>query len=209
MRTRVKVCGITNLEDAKLAVEAGADALGFVFYKPSPRYVSPDVAADIIAQLPPFVATVGLFVNEAEDCVREAIAVTQLDLLQFHGDETEFECSRYERPYFKAIRMKNGLNLVKEIKAYSSARGILLDAYKPGVPGGTGESFDWQLIPDEIKGDIILAGGLTPENVAEAITTVTPYAVDISGGVEASKGKKDALKIKRFFDEVLSVNGNE
>lgn len=208
MRTRIKVCGITNLDDALLAVQAGADALGFVFYEPSPRYVTPQVAANIIAQLPPYVATVGLFVDETEEVIRETVALTQIDLLQFHGSEPEVRCNIYERPYYKAIRVKPELDLKQAVSEFSSARGILLDAYKPGIPGGTGESFNWQLIPDELKPEIILAGGLTPENVAQAITEVTPYAVDISGGVEASKGKKDADKIKRFFDEVLRVNRN-
>lgn len=208
MAVRVKICGITRLEDAKLAVCAGADALGFVFYGPSPRNVSASVAAEIITSLPPFVTTTALFVNACADFVSDTIGQTQIDLLQFHGDESPEYCEQFARPYIKALRVKPGLNLEVEKQRFASCRALLLDAYKPGVPGGTGESFDWELIPREMRSEIILAGGLTPENVAAAIQQVSPFAVDISGGVERAKGVKDADKIQRFFEEVARANKN-
>lgn len=206
MSTRVKICGITRLEDAQLAIAAGADALGFVFYEPSPRYVSPEVAAAIIRELPPFVVTTALFVDAPETYVRQVLEQTQIDLLQFHGDETPVFCEQFNRPYIKALRVKPTLDLLAEQNRFQSARALLLDAYKPGVPGGTGESFDWALIPKVLAPKIILAGGLDAGNVARAIAEVKPFAVDVSGGVEASKGIKDANKIKRFFEEVSCAN---
>lgn len=206
MSTRVKICGITRLEDAQLAIAAGADALGFVFYEPSPRYVSPTTAAAIIRELPPFVVTTALFVDASETYVRQVLEQTQIDLLQFHGDETPAFCEQFNRPYIKALRVKPTLDLLAEQTRFESARALLLDAYKPGVPGGTGESFDWALIPKALAPKIILAGGLDAGNVARAIAEVKPFAVDVSGGVEASKGIKDANKIKRFFEEVSCAN---
>jgi len=206
MKTRIKICGITNLEDALIAVAAGADSLGFVFYGPSPRNVSPAIAAEIISKLPPFVTTTALFVNEDEAVIKEIMLKTGIDLLQFHGNETDEFCQQFARPYIKALRMKPGADIEALANSYSGARGILLDAYRAGVPGGTGESFDWERIPQAIRSEIILAGGLTPENVADAVQTVSPYAVDVSGGVEASKGKKDPVKVNRFVDEVLRVD---
>lgn len=205
-RTRVKICGITRLEDALAAVDAGADALGFVFYKPSPRYIKPEVAATIIRQLPAFVTTTGLFVDETADEVDRIAQLTRIDLLQFHGDEPEVFCSGFARPYIKALRMKPELDLVGACKQYASAQAILLDAYRPGVPGGTGEVFDWDRITQPHPASIILAGGLTPENAAKAVCAVAPYAVDVSGGVEASKGIKDAAKIELFINEVTRAN---
>ena len=206
MRTRVKICGITRLEDALAAIDAGADALGFVFYPPSPRYVEPEVAASIITQLPPFVTTVALFVNEASDRINEILDQTRIDLLQFHGDESPEQCQQFRRPYFKALRMAPGVDVQAECRRYSNARGILLDAYRKGVPGGTGEAFDWDRIPADLPLPLILAGGLDQENVAQAIARVQPYAVDISGGVEASKGLKDKEKITIFMKEVACAN---
>lgn len=206
MSTRVKICGITRLEDAQLAIAAGADALGFVFYEPSPRYVSPTTAAAIIRELPPFVVTTALFVDASETYVKQVLEQTQIDLLQFHGDETPAFCEQFNRPYIKALRVKPTLDLLAEQTRFESARALLLDAYKPGVPGGTGESFDWALIPKALAPKIILAGGLDAGNVARAIAEVKPFAVDVSGGVEASKGIKDANKIKRFFEEVSCAN---
>lgn len=205
MTTRIKICGITCREDADSAVMAGADALGFVFYEPSSRYIDPAVAADIIRTLPPFVTSVGLFVNAAEDRIREIIEVTGLDLLQFHGDEAEAQCSGFSRPYIKALRVRAGLDLEAEAAAYPSSRGLLLDAYRPGVPGGTGEVFDWALIPPALASRITLAGGLTPENVAAAIHSVKPFAVDVSGGVEASPGRKDRTKVNAFVVAVRAA----
>ncbi len=206
MRTRVKICGITRLEDALAAVESGADALGFVFYAPSPRYVEPAVAEAIIKQLPPFVTTVALFVNESADQVQTIMDQTGIDLLQFHGDESPEYCAQFKHPYFKALRMSPDIDVVAETKRFSLARGILLDAYRPGVPGGTGEAFDWERIPSDIDKPLILAGGLDQSNVAQAIAQVKPYAVDVSGGVEAAKGLKDCKKIISFMNEVARAN---
>lgn len=202
MPVRVKVCGITRLEDAQVAVREGAAALGFVFYEPSPRYIAPAQAAKIIESLPPFVTTTALFVNESADAVAAIAEQTQVDLLQFHGDESAAFCDAFDRPYIKAIRMRPNADLLAETEAFSSARALLLDAYKPGVPGGTGEAFNWDEIPLDLRHNIILAGGLTPENISQAIKQVAPYAVDVSGGVEASKGVKDPNKLARFFQEV-------
>jgi len=199
MRTRVKICGITNAQDAMLAVEQGADALGFVFYPPSPRYVSMDLAAGIIAELPPFVTTVGLFVNAEREEIACAVELAKIDLIQFHGNEPADYCAAHGRPWIKAIRMRDDVDLERSALDYTDASALLLDAYTPGIPGGTGESFDWDRIPPELNRKIILAGGLTPDNVTEAICRSRPYAVDVSGGVEASKGIKDAHKIARFM----------
>jgi phosphoribosylanthranilate isomerase len=202
MTTRVKICGITDLADALDAIAAGASALGFVFYKSSPRYVSPQLAADIIRQLPPFVTTVGLFVNASQAEVAQVLEQTAIDLLQFHGDEPEVFCRGFARPYIKAFRVRPGLDVMQQVALYPSARGVLLDAYRPGVPGGTGEAFDWALIPAALAPQVILAGGLNADNVAEAISQVTPYAVDVSGGVEAAPGRKDRARINAFMAAV-------
>ena len=199
MRTRVKICGITSTRDAMLAVEQGADALGFVFYPPSPRYVSLDLAASIIAELPPFVTTVGLFVNAEREEIACAVELAKIDLIQFHGNESADYCAAHGRPWIKAIRMREDVDLKQAARDYADASALLLDAYSPGIPGGTGESFDWHRIPPELSCKIILAGGLTPDNVSEAICHSRPYAVDVSGGVEASKGIKNADKIARFM----------
>lgn len=201
-RTRIKICGITRQEDADVAVAAGADALGFVFYDPSPRNVGVDQAAEIIRNLPAFVTSTALFVNADVSTVQQVIDSTCIDLLQFHGDEDVAYCEQFARPYMKAIRMKPGVDVAAECARYASASAILLDAYRPGVPGGTGESFDWELIPEEVRGSIVLAGGLTPDNIRKAVETVHPFAVDVSGGVEASKGIKDKEKVEKFIQEV-------
>ncbi|SBS35275.1 N-(5'-phosphoribosyl)anthranilate isomerase [Marinomonas aquimarina] len=200
MNCRVKICGITNLEDALQAVEAGADALGFVFYDKSPRYITPEQANAIVAQLPPFVTPVALFVNADSTLVEAVVAGSTRWTLQFHGDETPEECQRYGQPYFKAIRMKPDVDLLLEAGRFENATAILLDAYKPGVPGGTGETFDWHLIPANLPKPLILAGGLTVENVSHAVSSVQPYAVDVSGGVEKEKGQKDPLKVTQFIN---------
>lgn len=206
LRTRVKICGITRLEDALTAIAAGADALGFVFYPPSPRSVESTVAEAIIKQLPPFVSTVALFVNESPEQVRAVIEQTGIDLLQFHGDESPDYCNQFERPYFKALRMSPDIDVVAETKRFTSARAVLLDAYRAGVPGGTGEAFDWDRIPADLSMPLILAGGLDQHNVKQAINQVKPYAVDVSGGVEAAKGLKDSAKIISFMNEVSRAN---
>lgn len=198
-KTRVKICGITRLEDALTAIEAGADALGFVFYPPSPRYIAPEKATEIIAQLPPFVTTVALFVDEPVAEVRRIMALTQVDLLQFHGDESADYCQQFGRAWIKALRVRDADSLQQDLNQFQAARAILLDSYRPGVPGGTGETFNWELIPAQSAQAIILAGGLTPENISTAVQQVKPYAVDVSGGVEASKGIKDPVKIHAFI----------
>ncbi|MGG5285699.1 phosphoribosylanthranilate isomerase [Pseudomonas viridiflava] len=199
---RSKICGITRIEDALAAVEAGADAIGLVFYAKSPRAVSVQQARAIIAALPPFITTVGLFVNASRCELNETLDAVALDMLQFHGDETPEECDGYNRPYIKALRVKAGDDIEQACRAYRNARGVLLDTYVEGVPGGTGETFDWALIPSELSKPVILAGGLTSANVAQAIAQVKPYAVDVSGGVEKGKGIKDREKILAFMSAV-------
>ena len=199
---RSKICGITRIEDALAAVEAGADAIGFVFYPKSPRAVTVHQARAIIAALPPFISTVGLFVNASRCELNEMLDAVPLDLLQFHGDETPEQCEGYHRPFIKALRVQAGDDIAGSCRAYAKASGILLDTFVPGVPGGTGEAFDWALIPDNLDKPIILAGGLTSANVAQAIAQVRPYAVDVSGGVEKSKGIKDHDKIRAFMSAV-------
>jgi phosphoribosylanthranilate isomerase len=199
MAVRVKICGITRPEDLQAACEAGADALGFVFYAKSPRHLQIDVAARLVARVPPFVQAVGLFVDADPAYVESVLSAVPLDLLQFHGDETAAECARYGRPWVKAVRVHADTNLLKCAADFDGARGLLLDAFVPGVPGGTGERFDWDLIPDSLPMPVVLSGGLTPENVAEAVQRVRPWAVDVSSGVEVAKGIKDAQKIAQFI----------
>lgn len=199
---RSKICGITRIEDALLAVDAGADAIGLVFYAKSPRAVTAQQARAIIAQLPPFVTTVGLFVDVSRCELNEILELVPLDLLQFHGDESPADCDGFQRPYIKALRVKPGDDIAALVERYQNASGVLLDTYVPGVPGGTGEAFDWSLVPQGLAKPIILAGGLHAGNVAAAIAQVRPYAVDVSGGVEAQKGIKDAEKIRAFMQAV-------
>ncbi|MBK5540201.1 phosphoribosylanthranilate isomerase [Pseudomonas sp. TH05] len=199
---RSKICGITRIEDALAAVEAGADAIGLVFYAKSPRAVTVQQARSIIAALPPFVTTVGLFVNASRCELGEILDAVPLDLLQFHGDESPADCDGYHRPYIKALRVKAGDDIAGLCATYAKASGILLDTYVEGVPGGTGEAFDWSLVPQGLSKPIILAGGLTAQNVARAIAQVRPYAVDVSGGVEQGKGIKDQAKIRAFMQAV-------
>ena len=202
MRVRSKICGITRVEDALATVEAGADAIGLVFYAKSPRAVSVEQAAEIVQALPPFVTSVGLFVNMPREQLLAVLQQVPLDLLQFHGDESPAECEGYGRPYIKALRVRPGEDLAAAMAPYAGARGILLDTFVEGVPGGTGAAFDWSLVPQGVAKPIILAGGLEAHNVAAAIRQVRPYAVDVSGGVEASKGIKDAGKIRAFVKSV-------
>lgn len=202
---RVKICGITRVEDALVATSAGADAIGFVFYAKSPRAVDVEQARAIITALPPFVTTVGLFVNMARDELHGLLSRVPLDLLQFHGDESVSQCEGFGRPYIKALRVKPGDDIAARVNEYPSASGILLDTYVEGVPGGTGEAFDWSLVPADLSKPVILAGGLQPGNVAEAVRQLRPYAVDVSGGVEASKGIKDAQKIAAFIQAARGV----
>ncbi len=185
-----------------VAVEAGADAIGLVFYPKSPRAVTVQQARAIIAALPPFVTTVGLFVNASRCELGEILDAIPLDLLQFHGDERPVDCEGYHRPYIKALRVKPGDDVAAQIAPYASAAGVLLDTFVAGVPGGTGLAFDWSLVPRGLNKPIILAGGLTAENVQDAIAQTQPYAVDVSGGVEARHGIKDAAKIRAFMRAV-------
>jgi phosphoribosylanthranilate isomerase len=201
-RTRVKVCGITRLEDALKAVECGADAIGFVFYEPSPRYITPEQAQKICAALPPFVTVVALTVDATSKQVSDILEHVPVALMQFHGNETEEQCQAVGLPYIKAIRVRDHEDVYRAQSQFQSALGILVDTYKKGVPGGTGEVFDWDLIPTERSKPLILAGGLKPENVRTAISSVKPFAVDVSGGVEAGKGVKSPELLERFLNEV-------
>ena len=205
-KVRIKICGITNLEDALLAADLGADALGFIFYPPSPRSVEPEAAKNIIAQLPPLVTTVGVFVDEDAATVKELAAAAGLDWLQMHGKETPEYCRSLERRVIKAFRIR-GENSLTGLAAYKGVvQALLLDTYKKGQVGGTGETFNWDLAREARKyGPIILAGGLTPENVAQAIATAQPQAVDVASGVEAAPGKKDPLKLTEFIKAVRSL----
>ena len=202
---RVKICGITNVEDAELAVEAGADALGLVFYPPSPRHVSPELAAEIARAVSPFAVLTGLFVDAHPDQVEQTLKQVPLNLLQFHGDETAHYCRQFNRPYIKALRMKPDLDPLEAMVPYADARGFLLDAYRRGVPGGTGDTFDWQRVPQSSERPIVLAGGLNPDNVAQAIRIARPQAVDVSGGVEASPGRKDPHRVRAFIRAARSA----
>jgi phosphoribosylanthranilate isomerase len=204
MNTRVKICGITRRQDAEYAAKIGVDAIGLVFYEPSPRYVSAQQAQQIIQQLPPFLTTVGLFVNAEPDYVRQCLSQVSLDVLQFHGDESAEYCEHFSKPYLKALRMREETDLQVEAERYRSASALLLDSYQPGIPGGTGMTFDWSMIK-QIEMPIILAGGLEVSNVAEAINTVRPYGVDVSGGVESAKGIKNNDKMNAFVQEVRDV----
>jgi len=204
-RTRVKFCGITRLADAQLAVELGVDALGFVFYTPSPRYISPVDAAEIMSQLPPFICKVGLFVDAGPAAINEIVAALPLDIVQYHGQEPAAECAEVDRPYIKAVRMSAGVDLEQQALQYAGAAALLLDSFEQNVVGGTGSVFDWSRVPATLPKPIILAGGLTDANVAEAIASVNPYAVDVSSGIERAYGLKDPEKMRNFMHEVSSV----
>jgi len=204
--TRIKICGITREEDALAAAHSGADAIGLVFYEQSPRHVSIGRAKQLAAALPPFVNVVGLFVDAEAAFVRDVLAEVPLDLLQFHGGESPQYCVQFDRPYLKAIRIKAGVDLLQCASDFRGAKGLLLDAHVDGIPGGTGTAFDWAMIPGKVPLPVILSGGLDAENVAAAIRQVRPYAVDVSSGVEAKKGIKDAVKIAAFINEVKQTD---
>ena len=204
MKPRIKICGLTRIEDLQLAVNAGADALGLVFYPPSPRFVDLSTAAELARRVPPFVTLVGLFVNAAPEVVRETLAAVPIHLLQFHGDEDENYCRQFDRPYIKAARVEPGMDLVQYAAEFPSAQAILLDAFVDGYGGG-GQVFDWTLIPKVLGKPIVLSGGLDAGNVGEAIARVRPAAVDVSSGVEASRGIKDAEKIHAFVTAVRAA----
>lgn len=197
---RIKICGITNIEDAMAVVDAGAEALGLVFYASSPRAVEIAQARAIAFAAGPFAVVTGLFVDADPEFVNAVLKQVPLQLLQFHGNETLAYCESFARPYMKAIRMRPELDVVAAIAEYPSASGILLDAYRPGVPGGTGETFDWARVPQETTRPLVLAGGLTSANVADAILATQVYGVDVSGGVESAPGKKDHGKITSFIN---------
>ena len=201
---RIKICGLTRKQDVQAAVAEGTDALGFVLYAPSPRAVTAEQAAELIKAVPAFITTVALFVNESAEQVQSAIDLCAFDLLQFHGDESPEFCRQFNRPYMKAIRVRSAKDIDDAVQQYPDAKALLLDAYVENLPGGTGQAFDWRLIPP-LSVPWVLAGGLNANNVADAINQVKPFAVDISGGVEVSKGIKDRQKIQEFISEVRNV----
>lgn len=204
-RTRVKICGITRPEDGLRAAFLGADAIGLVFYAASPRAVDVPRARDIVAALPPFVTSVGLFVDAPGEQVRAVLKALPLDLLQFHGGEPPEYCRSFGRPYLKALAMRPGLDLVAAAETYAEACALLVDAWRPDAHGGTGTCFDWQRLPARLSRPLVLAGGLDPDNIADAIRTVRPYGVDVSSGVEAAKGIKSADKMAAFMRGVESA----
>jgi phosphoribosylanthranilate isomerase len=200
--TRIKICGITRPEDAQAAVANGVDAIGLVFYGKSPRAVTVEQAQRIVAVVPPFVSVVALFVDELADEITRILDSVQIDLIQFHGDEAPAFCQQFGRPWVKALRVRPDTNLEETCQTYQNARGVLLDSWQEGVPGGTGRVFDWQLASNELLLPVVLAGGLHADNVGSAIARVQPAAVDVSSGVEQSPGIKDAGKIRRFVAAV-------
>jgi phosphoribosylanthranilate isomerase len=204
LHTRIKICGIKHCDDALKAVACGADAIGLIFVEKSPRYVSLTEARVIAESLPPFVTVVGLFMDATVATVREALKVVPLNLLQFHSDESPEFCDQFEIPYIKVLRMRENVNVIAFAQEYPNASGILLDTYSK-AGGGSGQTFDWNLIPDEMPLPLILAGGLNPENVASAVETVKPYAVDVSSGVESEPAIKDHKKIEQFIKEVQRI----
>lgn len=209
MRTRVKFCGLTRAEDAAEAVRLGVDAVGMVFYAPSPRNVDIARARDIVAAVPPFVAVVGLFVDAPPEDVRTVLDAVRIDVLQFHGEEPAAVCKEFHRPWIKALRMRPDTDVARAVAAYDEAGAVLLDTFREGTPGGTGETFDWAQVPGNMKTPLVLAGGLDANNVATAIRQVRPYAVDVSGGIESARGIKDHGKMAAFMREVRRVGTDQ
>jgi phosphoribosylanthranilate isomerase len=207
-RTRIKICGITRAADLIAAVQAGADAIGFVFYPPSPRFAPPEQVRRLAELVPPFVTRVGLFVNAEAAFVRETLALAPMDLLQFHGDEDATYCEQFGLPYVKAARVRPELDLLEFTRTFPTAQGVLLDAWVEGY-GGAGQSFDWSLIPDHLPLPMVLSGGLHAGNVVEAVVKTRPWAVDVSSGVELAKGIKDAGKIAAFVAAVREADVRE
>jgi phosphoribosylanthranilate isomerase len=205
VRTRVKICGITRPEDGLAAAHSGADSIGLVFYPQSPRVVDMERARAVVRELPPFVTVVGLFVDAEPEHVRTVLEAVPVELLQFHGSEPPEYCRAFGRRYIKAVSMRAGVDVTAASRRYRDAAGLLLDAYSTQVPGGSGAVFDWAQVPTELEQPLILAGGLSPENVVQAIRAVRPYAVDVSSGVESAKGVKDEEKIEAFIRGVFSV----
>ena len=206
MRTRVKICGITSVADGLAAARQGADAVGLIFYRPSPRLVPLERARDIAASLPPFVARVAVFVNPTGEEVRAVIRACRPDLLQFHGEETPEECRGFGVPYLRAARVRPGVDLLEFLSPFDDAAGWLLDAYRPDLYGGTGEAFDWGLIPQRLARPVVVSGGLEAHNVADAIRRIRPWAVDVSSGVESTKGVKDEQLIAEFIAGVRNAD---
>lgn len=204
-RTRIKMCGLRCIEDAVYAADLGVDAIGLVFYPPSVRHISSEQAALLVRELPPFVQVVGLFVQPAPDFVRSVLENVPLNLLQFHGDESEAECMQYGRPYIKAARVRPELDLIQYRALFPEARSLLLDAHVDGF-GGSGQSFDWRLVPTKWQGRYVLSGGLTVANVGDAITGLRPAAVDVSSGIESSRGVKDPQKMRDFVEAVRKAD---
>ena len=204
--TRIKICGITRQADAQDAIVLGADALGLVFYPDSPRHVSAAQAAEIVELVPPFVTVVGLFVNEPEASIQRTLTEVAIDLLQFHGDETPEFCNGFDRPWMKALRVRPELDIRQACREFRNSRGILLDSWQAGVPGGTGKPFDWELAPRDLPKPVVLAGGLNADNVGSAIRQLRPAAVDVSGGVEQGPGRKDREKISQFIAAVRAAD---
>ncbi|GGP18643.1 phosphoribosylanthranilate isomerase [Silvimonas iriomotensis] len=198
-QVRIKICGLRDPATARAAAQMGADAIGLVFYEPSPRNVSVEEAKAVLAALPAFVTSVGLFVNADPDWLRDLLQVLPLDLLQFHGDESPEYCRSFGKPWIKAVRVKQDTNLIEYAAQFHDARGLLVDAFVEGTPGGTGEAFDWSLIPEDLPLPLILSGGLNPGNVSEAVAAVAPWAVDVSSGVESTRGVKDLNKVAQFI----------
>jgi phosphoribosylanthranilate isomerase len=209
MRTRVKICGFTQPEQAVQAAQLGVDAIGLVFYPPSPRNVEIEQARKIVAALPAFTTVVALFVNEQESKIRQILAQVSIDCIQFHGEEKSEDCRIYDKPYIKALPVHKNVDILEQAKYYHDAAGLLLDAYHPDLKGGSGHSFDWDLIPKQCALPIILAGGLSAENAKEAVQTVRPYALDVSSGVEKSKGEKDVAKMAAFIRQVNEGDHNK
>ena len=206
MRTRIKICGITRSEDGEAAVRFGADALGFLFWEPSPRYIAPARARTIVHAAGPFVATVGVFVNPSRDAVAQAIAESGISMLQFHGEETAEFCASFERPYIRAFKVGQQADLLKSAESFGTAAGWLFDAFDAKQVGGTGATFDWNLIPGKLARPLVLSGGLDADNIGAAIGRVRPFAVDVSSGVETgAKGVKDAAKIAAFIQGVRNA----
>ena len=208
-RTRVKICGITRAEHARVAAGAGADAIGLNFYEPSPRFVTRAQAQAVCEALPPMVSIVGVFVNPAPREVEDVVGALPVDLVQFHGDEAPEVCAGSGKPYVKAVRVRTRDDIVAAAVRYPDARALLLDTHHDALWGGTGVSFDWNVVPDDVDHPIVLAGGLTPENVASAIRVVRPFAVDVSGGVESAPGEKDPERMERFVKEVAGAESGE
>jgi len=206
MRTRVKICGFTTIDEAVYAANLGVDAIGLVFYPQSPRNVSLKQATKIVTALPAFTTVVALFVDETETIIRQVLNNIAIDCLQFHGHETPQACRLYNKPYIKAFSMRETTNVEQLAIDYHDASALLLDAYHPQAQGGTGERFDWDLIPKQCNLPLVLAGGLTPENAKQAIIKVNPYALDVSSGVEIKKGIKERTKITAFIKEVNQSN---